>query len=361
MIDLHTRSLAFHPQLFWAGVAALAVLALTTIHHAYGAFAFGTPWRLHILVLVVPVTIGIAVTLRYSAVTSGHRAGQRSALFAAVLILLFPVGAIGLYEGGYNHVLKNLIYFIGGEAQARALFPPPLYEMPRDIFFEVTGVAQFPLSIVTAVFTLRLFRRTVGAMSRLTPGQHVPIRRFATISGEGIDLADGRWLTHLQFRRFAGCPVCNLHLRSFVRRQQELKGVLREVVVFHSREAEIVAHEEEIPFHLVADPGKALYRAYGVEAGTRALLNPRVWPAIARAVTVALSDVILRRRPMPPLFPDAGRYGLPADVLVSPDGSVLAVHYGEHADDQWSADHVLLLASRQDVKMLPSETMQSAG
>ena len=97
-------------------------------------------------------------------------------------------------------------------------------------------------------------------------------------------------------------------------------------------------------------PERRFNRAYGVEAGTRALLNPRVWPAIARAVTVALSDVILRRRPMPPLFPDVGRYG-----------SVLAVHYGEHADDQWSVDHVLLLAIRQDVKMLPSETMQSAG
>jgi peroxiredoxin len=282
-------------------------------------------------------------------------------VFAAVLILLFPVGAIGLYEGGYNHVLKNLTYFIGGEAQARALFPPPLYEMPRDVFFEATGVAQLPLSIAPALLTLRLFRRPAGTTSRLTPGQHVPIRHIVTIAGEPVDLADGRRLTHLQFRRFAGCPVCNLHLRSFVRRQDELKAVLREVVVFHSHKEEIAAHEGEIPFHLVADPGKALYRAYGVEAGARALLDPRAWPAILRAVAVALPDVIVRRRPMPPLFPDGGRYGLPADLLVSPDGIVLAVHYGRHADDQWPVDTVLMLASQQDLEMPPRETTQSAG
>ena len=45
----------------WAGgpvnrttAAALGTLALTALHHAYGAYAYGTPWRLH----VVPVAAG---------------------------------------------------------------------------------------------------------------------------------------------------------------------------------------------------------------------------------------------------------------------------------------------------------------
>jgi hypothetical protein len=37
-------------------------------------------------------------------------------------------------------------------------------------------------------------------------------------------------------------------------------------------------------------------------------------------IAVALPHVILRRRPMPALFPEGGRYGLPADFLVSPVG-----------------------------------------
>jgi hypothetical protein len=331
-----------------AGAAALSLLALTSIHHAYGAFAFATPWRLHILAIAVPVAIVIVLTLRRGAITSARGGGRLWTTLAALLILLFPVAAIGLYEGGYNHVLKNLFYFIRGEAEARALFPPPVYEMPRDVLFEATGIAQFPLSIVTAFLALQLLQEPVGASDRLTPGQHVTIRHIGTLSGEQIDLADGRWLTHVQFRRFAGCPVCSLHLRSFVRRRAELKPMLREVIVFHSRAEELAKYVGEVPFHLVADPEKALYRAYGAESGLRALLVPKAWPAIFRAVAFALPDVVLRRRPMPPLFPEGGRYGLPADILVSPDGLVLAAHYGQHADDQWSVDTVLSLAAQRN-------------
>jgi peroxiredoxin len=326
-----------------AGAATIALLALTGIHHAYGALAFGTPWRLHIVAIAAPVAIAIVAALHYGTAMSSRRAGQLATGFATLLILLFPVAAIGIYEGGYNHVLKNLVYFMRGEADARALFPPPLYEMPRDVFFEATGIAQFPLSIMTAVRTLPLLRGAAGPTGRVARGQAVPVRHIRTLSGETIDLADGRRPTHVQFRRFAGCPVCNLHLRSFVRRRDALKAVVREVVVFHSRAEDIAAHAGELPFHLVADPGKALYRTFGVEAGARALLWPGAWPGILRAIAVGLSDFVLRRRPMPPLFPEGGRYGLPADVLVSPDGIVLAVHYGMHADDQWSVGTVLSL------------------
>jgi hypothetical protein len=148
-----------------AGVAILALLALTGIRHAYGAFVFGTPWRLHIIAIAVPVAIAIVAALHHGAVKSSQPSGRGLTLLAALLILLFPVAAIGIYEGGYNHVVKNLVYFISGEAVARALFPPPLYEMPRDIFFETTGMAQLPLSIATAVLTLPLLRGIDGARS----------------------------------------------------------------------------------------------------------------------------------------------------------------------------------------------------
>ncbi|MEE3918755.1 hypothetical protein V2I01_10735 [Micromonospora sp. BRA006-A] len=55
------------------------------------------------------------------------------------------------------------------------------------------------------------------------------------MTGTGVDLPDPDRLIHLQFRRFAGCPVCNLHLRSIVRRHAEIEAAgVREVVLFHS-------------------------------------------------------------------------------------------------------------------------------
>ena len=39
---------------------------------------------------------------------------------------------------------------------------------------------------------------------------------------------------------------------------------------------------------------------------------------------------------------------LPADLLIGPDGRVLATRYGTHVDDQWSDDELLDLAARQN-------------
>lgn len=43
----------------------------------------------------------------------------------------------------------------------RRLFPPPAYERPNDVFFEVTGVLQLVLGIVTGhqLYGLLLERR----------------------------------------------------------------------------------------------------------------------------------------------------------------------------------------------------------
>jgi hypothetical protein len=141
-----------------ATAAALAVLALTSIHHAYGAYAFETLWRLHVLAIAVPTALAIHLALRASMRTEDQVAKRLMKAFWALAILVVPVGVIGLYEGGYNHVVKNIVYFFGGEEQAEALFPHPPYEMPRDFIFEFTGIAQFPLSIATAILVLRFIR-----------------------------------------------------------------------------------------------------------------------------------------------------------------------------------------------------------
>ncbi len=168
------------------------------------------------------------------------------------------------------------------------------------------------------------------------------MRELTTITGEKVPLPDPDRLVHLQFRRFAGCPVCNLHLRSVISRHGEIRAAgIREVVVFHSTAAELREHAGDLPFDVVADPGKDLYREFGVESAPRALLDPRVWPTILRAVAVALPAVLRGRKPAPKAVPDGGRFGLPGDFLIAPDGRTLAAKLGRHAGDQWSVDELL--------------------
>lgn len=172
----------------------------------------------------------------------------------------------------------------------------------------------------------------------------VDSRRLPVVVGEPVAVPDPDLLVHLQFRRFAGCPVCNLHLRTIVRRHAEitLAGV-REVVVFHSSAAELREHVAGLPFAVVPDPQKRLYREFGVESAKRALLSPRAWLPILRAVACSSWALVRGRERPPTLNPAGGRFGLPADFLIAPDGSVLASKHGEHAYDQWSVDELLTL------------------
>jgi hypothetical protein len=129
---------------------ALAVLVLTSVHHAYGAYIYSTPWRLHVVfvsVLTAAVLMGSLLVLRRWSLSV---AGEIAFWVFSAVVLVIPVAAIGLFEGGYNHAVKDALYFAGAlPALMRRLFPPPAYELPNDVFFEVTGVLQFILGVAT--------------------------------------------------------------------------------------------------------------------------------------------------------------------------------------------------------------------
>ena len=142
-----------------AGIAALAVLALTALHHVYGAIIYDTPWRFHVAIIAPILGLVIVLALYLGGSRRGTKSGALWTGIAVALILVFPVVVIGIIEGGYNHVIKNLAYFISGEQTARAVFPPQAYEMPDNVLFEATGILQFPLGLAAFWFSLALLRR----------------------------------------------------------------------------------------------------------------------------------------------------------------------------------------------------------
>jgi len=181
--------------------------------------------------------------------------------------------------------------------------------------------------------------------SKIKNGTVVRARELETIHSDSIRIPDPRRLIHLQFRRFAGCPLCDLHLHSIVQRHNELTAAsIGEVVVFHSSTEELLHHAPDLPFAVIADPDRRLYAEFGVESAPRALLDPRAWAPIVRAVFRSLRAIV-RGRPVPPWIPRGGRFGLPADFLIATDGRVLAHKRGSHAYDQWSVDEILALSA----------------
>jgi peroxiredoxin len=186
-------------------------------------------------------------------------------------------------------------------------------------------------------------RKARNPLNRVSVGDRFPDLTLTAITGETVTVPNTAGaLTHLQFRRFAGCPICNLHLRSITARVDEINAAgIREVVVFHSTASELRKYQDDMPFPVIGDPDKTLYRRFGVEASAKAVLNPRAWPALPVGWRHAIGNAVAHRRAPLPLAPTNGNLGLPADLLITADGGVAAVKYGVHAYDQWSVDELV--------------------
>jgi len=155
---------------------------------------------------------------------------------------------------------------------------------------------------------------------KVAPGSTVATRELASITGTPIRVPDSERLTHLQFRRFAGCPICHLHVQAIRARHNELEAAgIREVVLFHSTAKALLGHlEGEMPFAIVGDPDKWLYREFGVESSLLSVLKPKV-------VRFELRGLRAKRRAFG-LDLHGGPLGLPADFLIAPSGEVLPPH-----------------------------------
>lgn len=188
-------------------------------------------------------------------------------------------------------------------------------------------------------------------MNLLAAGDRAPTFSATTIHGRTVSVPSGLPLMHLQFRRFAGCPVCNFHLLGFSHRAGEIEAAgVREVVVFHSSRSEMLQYQARLPFDCIADPSKHLYRTFGVETSLRALLHPMVLWHGARWVLQARR--FYRRA-------ENGVLGLPADFLIGQNGHIVAAKYGRHADDHWSVDELLTRAAQGNRS--PAQPARAAG
>jgi peroxiredoxin len=184
--------------------------------------------------------------------------------------------------------------------------------------------------------------------TRRTVGEHLEPFELSTLT-HGTLRVPGPAPWHLQFRRFAGCPVCNLHLRRFAEGHARLERAgVRTLAFFHSPAELMLPYQGDLPFACVPDPERRWYRHFGVERSAFAVAHPRVvWSAL-RGLFSAPSN---------PLAGGTDQTGLPADFLIDSTGTLVAARYGAHADDQWSLDDVLAHAELASRKQPPSPSL----
>ncbi|HTI93121.1 MAG TPA: hypothetical protein VL727_21125 [Puia sp.] len=142
-------------RLRYSVIATSVVYIITTFHHLYGATVYNTPWRRDV---GINGGIVLLVCVVFVYLYKAYRKRVYLLLYLIINFIVFGLG-IGIFEGLYNHILKNILFFGGlSLSKWRRLFPAPAYEIPDNFLFEGTGVLQFFAALVLMSYLLRLYR-----------------------------------------------------------------------------------------------------------------------------------------------------------------------------------------------------------
>ncbi|MBI1425762.1 MAG: redoxin domain-containing protein [Gammaproteobacteria bacterium] len=174
-------------------------------------------------------------------------------------------------------------------------------------------------------------------MTQLKCGSKAPNWSSVDVFGRPVQLDDYRGQSLLfSFYRYASCPLCNLRVHELLRHYTKWKASgLEMVAVFESPAEHIQRYldRHDVPFPIIPDPQRQLYRAYGVEPS---------WGAFFRAWTRHLPmvfEAVVRKRYFPGRM-DGDWAMVPADFLIGPDLRVVDAFYGNHIGDHMPMDRI---------------------
>jgi len=130
----------------------------TLIHHLYGAYIYNTLWRAIAPTLLFPVLLIFTIKLFKNFI--GTPKYWQKIFFTSTVLIIWII-PIGFMEGGYGHLLKNTLYYLDFNAETmHKLFPPEFgetrfFEVPNDIFFEISGILQFIIGLYTLLYLVK--------------------------------------------------------------------------------------------------------------------------------------------------------------------------------------------------------------
>lgn len=151
-IDLDD-AVAARPAIRAALVSLVILFAVTTVHHLYGGLVLGSPNRLLVPVLLLPL-VGAAV----AALAVFRRTGRTAAVRTYVTIAFVLAGLLGIVHSAYSHLYKDVLFLVGGSPDLYVLLNPDEHYPPDDVFFEVTGTIELAAAIAVAATAIRLLR-----------------------------------------------------------------------------------------------------------------------------------------------------------------------------------------------------------
>ena len=164
----------------------------------------------------------------------------------------------------------------------------------------------------------------------LIVGDVAPDFEASTKDGKLVHLSRLRgnpvWLI---FYRYAGCPICNLHLLALSHREEVLKTInLQVVAVFDSPKdsfPKTLAGKPYPDIPLIPDPQNRLFNLYKTTQSLSGVIHPKVATNFFKAMFSGFKQ--------PKIDGKIGQ--MPAHFLIDPEGQLDTIYYGKHA-----ADHI---------------------
>ena len=134
---------------------------MTTVHHVYGAYLYDTPWRLHVMAFSIPILV-------FNWFVQNRRIVNGVVFYAfCIANALVTLILIGIVEGVYNQLLKNILFFAKVNTEKLVyLFPTTKYVMPNDFLFEFTVILQALIVFPLIYYFVMLFierRKTINS------------------------------------------------------------------------------------------------------------------------------------------------------------------------------------------------------
>jgi hypothetical protein len=123
-----------------------ALFATTFLHHVYGGFRYKSAKRVKLSFIFVVL---FALTVLFYRMGRRHSWAQQT--YKGIALVAW-VGVVGVLEGGYNHLVKVVLWLAKvPPAKLEKLYPSNEYVLPDDIFFEASGILTFAIGVWLAM------------------------------------------------------------------------------------------------------------------------------------------------------------------------------------------------------------------
>ena len=154
------------------------------------------------------------------------------------------------------------------------------------------------------------------------------------IKGQEVKLSDykGRKI-YLTFMRNVSCPFCNVRVHRLMGNRLRLeRSGLKVILLFESSGEKLqksILHQGLLPWNLIGDPEKNLYKTYGVEKSVFKMLRTYISANNVKE-TITLSKTLETTKEKDK---DASDTLIPADFFINEDFIIERAHYGKHLDN----------------------------